>query len=58
MSLSDFVILSKIGEGSFSSVHKVSRTSDKKTYALKQVRRILRVGENCEFKRERERECP
>jgi serine/threonine protein kinase len=37
MSLSDFVILSKIGEGSFSSVHKVNRTSDKKIYALKQV---------------------
>lgn len=41
MSLSDFVFLSKIGEGSFSSVHKVNRTSDGKVYALKQVKNIL-----------------
>lgn len=28
MSLTDFTVLSKIGEGSYSSVHKVKRTSD------------------------------
>lgn len=44
MSLSDFVILSKIGEGSFSSVNKVSRISDKKIYALKQVHNFSQAG--------------
>jgi serine/threonine protein kinase len=47
MSLSDFVILSKIGEGSFSSVHKVNRVSDKKIYALKQVWTFSQAGKNC-----------
>jgi NIMA (never in mitosis gene a)-related kinase len=37
MSLSDFVILSKIGEGAYSSVHKVKRISDSSIYALKKV---------------------
>jgi NIMA (never in mitosis gene a)-related kinase len=37
MSLSDFVILQRIGEGSYSSVHKVKRISDGNIYALKQV---------------------
>ena len=46
MSLSDFVFLSKIGEGSFSSVHKVNRTSDGKVYALKQVITYSQSGKN------------
>jgi NIMA (never in mitosis gene a)-related kinase len=37
MSLSDFKILNKIGEGSYSSVHKAKRNSDGKDYALKKV---------------------
>jgi NIMA (never in mitosis gene a)-related kinase 1/4/5 len=38
MSLSDFIVLSKIGEGAYSSVHKVKRLSDGNIYALKKVR--------------------
>jgi len=38
MGLSDFEILSKIGEGSFSSVWRVKRISDGQEYALKKVR--------------------
>lgn len=34
----DFQILSKIGEGSYSSVYKVRRLTDNKTYALKKVK--------------------
>jgi hypothetical protein len=37
MSLRDFAFLSKIGEGAYSSVHKVRRISDNQLYALKQV---------------------
>jgi NIMA (never in mitosis gene a)-related kinase len=37
MSLNDFVVLSKIGEGAYSSVLKVRRLSDDQIYALKQV---------------------
>lgn len=37
MSLSDFVVLAKIGEGAYSSVHKVRRLSDNNIYALKKV---------------------
>ena len=37
MSLSDFISLCKIGEGSYSSVFKVKRISDDKIYALKKV---------------------
>lgn len=37
MSANDFISLSKIGEGSYSSVHKVKRISDGKIYALKKV---------------------
>jgi NIMA (never in mitosis gene a)-related kinase len=37
MSLSDFVVMSKIGEGAYSSVHKVKRISDGNIYALKKV---------------------
>lgn len=37
MSLADFTVLAKIGEGSYSSVHKVRRVSDGQTYALKKV---------------------
>ena len=38
MSISDFEILSKLGEGSFSGVFKVIRKSDNQIYALKQVK--------------------
>ena len=38
MSLLDFVLLSKIGEGSYSSVHRVKRKSDGIEYALKKVK--------------------
>jgi NIMA (never in mitosis gene a)-related kinase len=37
MSLKDFEVLGKIGEGSFSSVFKVLRRSDQTIYALKKV---------------------
>lgn len=37
MSLSDFLLLGKIGEGAYSSVHKAKRLSDGNTYALKKV---------------------
>lgn len=37
MSINDFVVLSKIGEGAYSSVHKVKRVSDGNIYALKKV---------------------
>lgn len=37
MSLNDFVILAKVGEGAYSSVHKVKRVSDGNIYALKKV---------------------
>lgn len=37
MSLRDFSIIAKIGEGSYSSVHKVKRISDGQEYALKKV---------------------
>ena len=35
--LKNFVPLGKIGEGSFSSVHKVRRVDDGRIYALKKV---------------------
>lgn len=41
MSLADFVLLSKIGEGAYSSVHKVKRISDGLVYALKKVHSFL-----------------
>ena len=44
MSLSDFAMLAKIGEGAFSSVHKVRRISDGNIYALKKVKQFLLKG--------------
>mmetsp|Transcript_24934 Transcript_24934/g.43801 ORF Transcript_24934/g.43801 Transcript_24934/m.43801 type:complete len:429 (-) Transcript_24934:16-1302(-) len=38
MSLADFELMQKLGEGSYSSVYKVRRRSDKCLYALKKVR--------------------
>jgi len=38
MSLKDFVILSKLGEGAYSSVYKVQRIADSQIYALKKVK--------------------
>ena len=36
--LDDFIFLEKIGEGSFSSVHKVRNRKDNLEYALKRVK--------------------
>ena len=38
MSLNDFQILGKLGEGAYSSVYKVRRITDGGIYALKKVR--------------------
>lgn len=38
MSLKDFVIVSKLGEGAYSSVYKVQRIVDSQIYALKKVK--------------------
>ena len=38
MSLKDFVIISKLGEGAYSSVYKVQRIVDSQIYALKKVK--------------------
>lgn len=38
MSIRDFQILSKIGQGSYSSVYKVKRLTDNHEYALKKVK--------------------
>lgn len=38
MSMNDFQILGKLGEGAYSSVFKVKRASDSGEYALKKVR--------------------
>ncbi len=38
MSIKEFVLLQKIGEGTYSSVHKVKRLSDGQEYALKKVK--------------------
>lgn len=38
MSMRDFVILQKIGEGAYSIVYKVKRMSDGLIYALKKVK--------------------
>ena len=38
VSLKDFEIIKKLGDGSFASVFKVLRNSDNKFYALKKVK--------------------
>ncbi len=38
MSLKDFEIVSKLGDGAYSTVYKVTRKEDSKTYALKRVK--------------------
>jgi NIMA (never in mitosis gene a)-related kinase len=38
MSLKDFVIIAKLGEGAYSSVYKVQRVVDNQFYALKKVK--------------------
>lgn len=35
--MQNFKVMSKLGEGAFSSVFKVKRISDRKTYAMKKV---------------------
>jgi NIMA (never in mitosis gene a)-related kinase 1/4/5 len=36
-SLKDFIVVDKLGTGSFSSVYKVQRIDDKNYYAMKKV---------------------
>ena len=38
MSLNDFQLIAKLGEGAYSSVYKVKRNLDGKEYALKKVK--------------------
>lgn len=38
MSISDFDILNKLGEGAFAQVFRVRRRADGKIYAMKQIR--------------------
>jgi len=40
MSLNDFQIMGKLGEGAYSSVYKVRRVTDGNIYALKKVRML------------------
>ena len=40
MSLNDFQMMEKLGEGAYSSVYKVKRLSDSHEYALKKVRML------------------
>jgi len=40
MSLKDFQLMEKLGEGAYSSVYKVVRLTDSKVYALKKVRML------------------
>jgi NIMA (never in mitosis gene a)-related kinase len=42
--MNDFHVLSKLGEGAYSVVHKVKRTVDKNIYALKKVK-LLNLSE-------------
>lgn len=44
MSLEDFILKKKLGEGAYSSVYKVKRISDNKSYALKKVK-LLSLSE-------------
>jgi len=37
MSMNDFQVISKLGDGAYSVVYKVRRISDSKQYALKKV---------------------
>lgn len=37
MSIANFEVLEKVGQGSYASVFKVRRLTDNKIYALKQV---------------------
>ena len=38
MSVKDFQILTKLGDGAYSTVYKVQRLEDKQIYALKRVK--------------------
>lgn len=38
MSIKDFSILAKLGEGAYSTVYKVERLADNQLYALKKVK--------------------
>ena len=38
MSIKDFQVLAKLGEGAYSSVYKVKRLVDDQAYALKRVK--------------------
>lgn len=41
MSLKDFVMMQKLGQGSFAKVYKAQRITDNKFYAIKQVQYYL-----------------
>ena len=40
MSMNDFEIIAKLGEGAYSSVYKVKRLIDEAVYALKKVKLV------------------
>lgn len=40
MSLKDFEIISKLGDGAYSTVFKVARKEDNKIYALKRIKMV------------------
>lgn len=47
MSLKDFAIIKKLGQGSYATVYQARRLTDQKLYALKQVYWIL-ILDRCE----------
>ena len=58
MSLNDFNVQSKLGEGAYSSVHKVKRISDGQIYALKKVQMMHNIGQDGQPKRKIKTKCP
>lgn len=56
-SITNFIPLEKIGEGSFSSVYKVRRKADERVYALKKVNKLLIVDKDCLYEGKIKKEC-